>query len=196
MERLNFQKKAAKYLGDPEGGLYNTNTFTGHSLKCTFVRGTPMLSDLNSKDLIARGSDFSFREDYQILPVIEWNTNAIQEIGLGMMGLGSFDVTAMFSLRLNDQLPSARTIPFETEFTIYEERGQEQVDAGLIMNALYGGFFALRGHSWTPNALIIERLTGNYRWRERGKELKMKNPSAIYPGPAEEVTLGDPRIGG
>lgn len=71
MERLNFQKKAAKYLGDPNGDLYNTQTFTGHSLKCTFVRGNPLLSDLTPKDLIARGSDFSFREDYQKLPVIE-----------------------------------------------------------------------------------------------------------------------------
>lgn len=190
-ERLSFSKKAAHFDGDIHSSIYN-GSYNGGALKCTFVRGVPLASDLDSKNMIARGSDFSYRESYQILPVIEWNTRFVQEIVLGQMDLGSFDVRAVFSARFNDQMPHVKTIAYERDFTIIEEEAEDEANSGLVLNAFYGGLFQTRGHSWSPQGLAVDTISGVYRYRLAGKEYKLKNPASLYFDAVHEVDLSAP----
>ena len=188
MNKITFNRQAAKYLGDKNANVYNQH-YAGNSLKCTFLRGTPLPSDIDPKNLIARGSDFSFRESYQLLPVIEWNTYFVQELVMGMQEMGNFEVRALFSFRLNDSLPHVKVLAWELDNTILEAVGDEHPNAGMVLNAFYGQRFGTRGHAWTPTGLVSDNISGLYRYRLPGKEYRLKNPSSKYPGDVKEVAL-------
>lgn len=190
MAKISFERKAAHYEGDITAGVYN-QTFAGNSLEVLFVRGTPLPSDVNPKNMIGRGADFSFRESYQILPVIEWNTYFVQELVLGMQEMGNFEVKAIFNLYLNDQLPSVRTLAWELDNTIIEAIGDDHANHGMVLNAFYGQRWGSRSHGWSPQGLVNENISGLYRYRLSGKEWKLRNASAIYPGEVREVNLAD-----
>lgn len=188
MARLTFNKKAAKYLGSPEDGHYNQSV-AGNALKVTFAKNVPTPADISAGNVIARGQNFDYRENYQILPVVEWDTYFIQEIVLGMQELGTFGVQAMFSLRLNDAMPHVKTLPFESEMLIIQAYGRDSLNAGEVTNTWWGSRFSGRSSSQTPNGILMDNISGVYRYRLPGKEWKLANPSAVYPGNVQEVDL-------
>ena len=188
--KISFERKAAHYEGDISSGVYN-QSYSGNSLECLFVRGTPLPSDVNPKNMIGRGSNFSFRESYQLLPVLEWNTYFVQELVIGMQEMGSFEVAAIFNLAFNDQMPSVRTIAWELDNTIIEAVGDDHANHGLVLNAFYGQRWGSRSHGWSPSGLVSENMSGLYRYRLSGKEWKLRNSSAVYPGAVKEVDLSD-----
>lgn len=191
--KIRFERKAAFYGGDIQAANYN-NTYSGNALECLFVRGTPLPSDVNPKNMIGRGSDFSYRESYQIMPVIEWNTYFVQELVLGMQEMGSFEVKAIFNLYLNDQMPTVRTLAWELDNTIIEAIGDDHPQHGLVLNAFYGQRFGSRSHGWSPQGLVNENISGMYRYRLSGKEWKLRNAGSPYPGDVKEVDLGEGTI--
>lgn len=187
-KRITFSRTAGFYTGNKDAREY-TQSYAGNALAVLFLRGTPLPSDLDPKNLIARGSDFSYRESYQLLPVIEWNTYFIQELVIGMQEMGNFEVRAVFNLRLNDALPSVKTLAWELDNTVLEHVGDEHPNSGIVVNAFYGQRFGSRGHAWTPTGLLTDTISGLYRYRLPGKEYKLKNPSSKYPAPVKEVSL-------
>lgn len=188
MPKITFDRKAAHFDGDISSGVYN-QSYVGNALECLFVRGTPLPSDVNSKNMIGRGSDFSFRESYQIVPVIEWNTYFVQELVLGMQEMGNFEVKAVFNLAFNDQMPSVRTLAWELDNTIIEAVGDDHPNHGLVLNAFYGQRWGSRSHGWSPQGLVNDNVSGLYRYRLSGKEWKLRNVGAVYPGEVSEVDL-------
>lgn len=190
MSKIKFDRKAGHFNGDVGSGVYN-QSYAGNALQCLFVRGTPLPSDVNPKNMIGRGADFSFRESYQLMPVIEWNTYFVQELILGMQEMGNFEVKAIFTLAYNDQMPTVKTLAWELDNTIIEAVGDDHPNHGMVLNAFYGQRWGSRSHGWSPQGLVNENISGLYRYRLPGKEWKLRNSSAIYPGEVVEVNLED-----
>jgi len=189
MARISFNKKGTKYDGDIKNGIYN-QSYAGNALSVLFTRTVAIPSDVDPKNIIARGQNFNWNETYQILPVLEWDTYFYQEIVLGMQDMGSFDVALMFTLRLNDSLPTVRTLAWETEMQILQNVGQDHPQAGLVLNVWYGGRFVGRGGTMSPNGLYMDSVRGIYRYRLSGKDWKYLNADSYYPGVVSEVEMG------
>lgn len=186
--RVSFNQTGAKFVGDPNNDTY-LKSFAGNALSVKFGRGISIPSDLTPDSLIARGQNYNYRESYQFHPVLEWDTYFIQEIVLGLQELGTFDVQTMFHLRLNDALPTVRTLPYETEMQIIQSVGRDHPQAGLVMNVWYGARFTGRGSGMSPTGLVIDNIPGVYRYRLTGKDWKLQNPDALYPGNVQEVNM-------
>lgn len=194
MRRITFNRKGSKFTGDKDGGLYN-RAHGGHSLSVLFSRTVSVASDVDSKNIIARGQNFNYSENYQIWPVFEWDTNFIQETVIGMQDMGSFDVQIMYTLRNNDSLPTVRTLPYESEMQIFQSKGQDQPEYGMVFNSWIGARFVGRGSGMSPNGIVMDSVRGIYRYRLTGKDFKLLNPATKYPGGVEEVDLVDTGVG-
>jgi len=190
MPRISFNRKAAAFLGDINNAHYN-QSFAGNALKITITKNVALPSDVDFKNVVARGQNFDYSETYQILPVLEWDTYFIQEIVLGMQEMGTFSIAAMFTLRLNDSLPNVKSLPFESEMQALQTVGQDSPNHGEVLNSWWGCRFVGRSSSQTPNGIVMDNIRGVYRYRLPGKEWKLINPSAIYPGDTKEVSLDD-----
>jgi hypothetical protein len=186
--KITFNRKGSYYKGDINHPTY-TKSFVGNALKVLFTRGVSLPSDVDPKNLVARGQNFNYQENYQILPVLEWDTYFIQELLLGMQEMGSFDCQAMYTLRLNDSLPTVKTLAWETELTLIQSAGQDTPTPGMVLNSWYGARFAGRGSTMSPNGIVMESLRGMYRYRLTGKDWKLMNPMAFYPGDVSEVDM-------
>jgi len=190
--RISFNRKGSQLQGyDPakELPVYG-QSYVGNALKILIARGTALTSDVDPRNIIARGQNFNYTENYQLLPVIEWDTYFIQELLLGMQEMGSFDCQAMFSLRLNDALPSVKTLAWETELTGIESVGQDHPQAGMVLNSFWGMRFSGNGSNLSPTGIVMISIRGMYRYRLTGKDWKMSNPKALYPYMVNEVNMG------
>lgn len=195
MARISFNRKGTKYTGEisPEKNPIYNQAYVGNAFKVLFQKNLALPSDVDAKNVIARGQNYNYQENYQLLPVMEWDVYFIQELLLGMQEMGSFDCSAMFTLRLNDSLPTVRTLAWEPDMTVIQSIGQDHPLYGLVTNAWYGARFSGRGSTMSPNGVIMENIRGMYRYRLAGKDWALMNPSTtpgVYSGKVSEVDMG------
>lgn len=187
--RYTFNKTGALYKGDPNATDYNCS-YAGNAMKVLFTRTEAIITDITPSNLIARGQNFDYSENYQILPVMEWNTYFIQETVLGLQEMGTFNVQVNFTLRTNDSLPTVRTLPFEKEMVVYEMAGDDAPHSGMVVNVWFGARFVGRGGGQTVNGILMDSIRGIYRYRLTGKDWKLLAPTdTYYPGDVQLVNM-------
>jgi len=189
--RYSFNQKGSLYKGKKDGYIYN-QAYAGNAAKVLFGRGIGIPSDLDPNNIISRGQNYNWRENFQIYPVLEWDTYFSQESVIGMQDMGSGDVGTFYTLRNIDSLPAVRTLPFEAEIQAVQSLGQDHKQKGLVLNAWYGVRFINLGSSQPLNGLLTLNIGIIYRFRLNGKDWKLQTPTAYYPGNVEEVDMNGP----
>lgn len=186
---LTFNRKGVKSGADPNGQIYNQR-YNGNSPKVLVSRNVAIPSDIDPSNIIAQGRNFNWSEDFQITPVLEWDTYFSQESVIGMQGMGTWSVGSYYNLRLADSMPTVRTLPFEGEMQIIEQLGREHRNSGIVMNAFFGVRITRNGSGQDVNGLMMWDISGIYRYRMNPKEWKLQNPISLYPGEVSEVDYG------
>lgn len=187
-----FNRKGSKFNGNKDGFIYN-QAYAGNSLTVNFGRGIGIPSDIDSKNIVSRGQNFNWRESFQIYPVLEWNTYFSQESVIGMQDMGSGDVGTFYTLRNMDSMPTVRTLPWENEMQAVQSTGVDHKQPGLVLNAWYGVRFVNLGSSQPLNGLATLNMGIIYRFRLSGKDWKLQNSNAYYPGEVTEFGYDDAR---
>lgn len=185
--RYTFNSTGSRYLGDKDDPIFN-QAYAGNAMKVLFSRVFALPTDIDKRNIICRGQNMNWREQFQIMAVLEWDTYFSQESVIGMQDMGSGDVGTIFTLRINDSLPTVRSLPWEGEMIAVQSTGQDHPQAGLVTNAMYGLRFTNLGSGQSVNGLVSYSIGFSYRFRLTGKDWKLANPSAYYPGPVDEVS--------
>jgi hypothetical protein len=180
-ERLSFKNSGSKYLGDKKNPAYN-QTFSGNSLNLILQKNHVLPTDIDADNLIARGASFDWSENYNILPVIEYNTYFVQEQVVGLHELGKGTLGTFEVLRVGDALPSAKTLAYESEITMLEVVGDDHPQKGTVLNVWYGVRVIGQSGAFNPQTLASRQVNLTYRYRLPGKEYKALVNDARYPG--------------
>jgi hypothetical protein len=187
---LTFNRKGAKSGVNLDNRVYNQR-YSGNAPKILISRNIAIPSDVDPGNIIAQGRNMSWSEDYQITPVIEWDTYFSQESVIGMQGMGSWSIGSYYTLRLADSLPTIRSLPFEGEMQMIQQLGKEHPNSGIVLNAWFGVRITRQGSGQDVNGLMMQDVSGIFRYRMSPKEWKLQNPISLYPGDVKEVEYGD-----
>jgi hypothetical protein len=180
-EKISFGGTGSKYNGDKSHPGYN-QTFSGNSLNLILQKNHALPTDIDTDNIIARGASFDWSENYNILPVIEYNTYFIQEQVVGLHELGKGTLATFEVLRIGDSLPNAKTLPYDSEITMLEVVGDDHPAKGTVLNVFYGVRITGQSGGFNPNALASRHVNLSYRYRLPGKEYKALVNDAKYPG--------------
>ncbi len=180
-ERITFSRLGTKYEGDRNAPLYN-KTYSGNSLNMIFLKNHRLPTDIDPANFIGRGASFNWSETYNIMPVVEYNTYFIQEQVIGLQELGRGGLDTFEILHIGDNLPSVKTLAFESEITALEVVGEDHPQHGTVLNAFYGCLVTQQSGSFNPTALAQRSFSISYRYRLPGKDYKALVPSSNYPG--------------
>lgn len=180
-EKVTFSSTGTKYTGDKNANVYN-RVWSGNSLNLVFQKNHLLPIDIDPHNLVARGANFDWSENYNILAVVEYNTYHIQEQVLGLQELGRGSVSTFEFLRLGDNMPNVKTLAHESEITVLEVVGDQHPQRGMVLNVFYGVRIVAQAGGFTPTSIASRNINITYRYRLPGKDYKALVKDAKYPG--------------
>lgn len=183
-EKVRFSNTGTKFTGEKNSNLYN-RVWSGNSLNLIFQKNHLLPIDIDPQNIIARGANFDWQENYNILPVVEYNEYFIQEQVIGLQELGKGSVSTWEILRINDNLPSVKTLAHESEMTVLEVVGDQHPQRGLVLNVFYGVRIIGQSGGFSPTGLAGRNVSLTYRYRLPGKDYKALVKDAKYAGGVE-----------
>ena len=118
--------------------------YNGTALKCIIVRGVQPGQAVSAKNIAARAVNFSYNVATPVTQADEINTPFVKETNHGRQEIvtGRFD--SVFTLEVNDQMPSFQTLRTDEEYTILEVSGDDHpltdqiTKTPTILNAFTG----------------------------------------------------------
>lgn len=187
-ERITFNRTGVKYTGSITNPVYN-QVYSGNSLNLIIQKNRQLPIDVEPDNVIGRGASFDWNESYNILPVVEYNTYFIQEQVIGMQDLGRGSIGTFEILRIGDNLPTVKTLPHESEMTIFEQVGDDHPNKGMVLNVFFGCRFTGQSGGFNPTGIVGRNASLSYRYRLTGKDYKAISGSSPYPGGVEIKSL-------
>lgn len=160
------------------GNISNSDVYykalSGSQLECLVLDS----SATPATNLVARGTGFSFNENYQQTPVLEWAQRKSLEIVTGLMPPGQIQIATLFFMNLNDNMPTVRELVNLTELSVMVRIAlhEDPKLQGLVLDVFQGVKIGGQSGNWNAQSLYLRNAQLIYRERLTGLQWLQANP--------------------
>jgi len=125
--------------------------------------------------VVGRGSNFTWREEYELYPVDEYGVNGVNEIAQGRMKAGTGSIATYYIYDQQNELPSRASFLHQT-FTILEVSTE---DDNKVLNLFKGVRFSSVGGE--AGSTDVYKVNAEVMYTDRLKPSELEDAQQSYP---------------
>lgn len=166
--------------------------FTGSALKGILIRGeVEPGKPIQTDNILARAANITYNSPYSFTQADEINTTYVKETNMSRQELITLTAASVWTLRVNDQMPTWDTLRSMLEMTFFEVTGDDHPltdeEGPVILNVITGLRIVNTGSATVVNQQKILNINMIGRQGYTGAAWKLIDQSAKYPA---EVVAG------
>lgn len=127
--------------------------------------------DKDGNKVIGRGTNISWQDQFDILPVEEWAVDGIDEFVPGKMR-GSGTIGTLFIAKVQDDLPKRSNFITAGPFAMQIEVAEGRPNAGTILAQFEEVWFNVVGGSFSATGLAAQNVNFVYGKRIPGEDIQ------------------------
>ncbi len=135
---------------------------------------TIIILDEQDQRVLGRGSNFSWKEEYELYPVDEYGINGINEIAQGRMKAGTGTIATYYIYNQQNTLPSRQSFLHKT-YTILEVSTE---DDSLVLNMFKGVRFSSLGGE--AGATDLYKVNAEVMYTDRLNPAELEDGQKAY----------------
>ena len=163
-------------------------SMNGSALNVLILNTKPVDGKVLPSSILGRGSYFNYTRRFSVSETEELNTTCTQETNYGKELVGNGRITTIFTLKNNDQFPSADSIRSADELLILEITGDDNVmndptavNPFVVVNAFIGARITGESSSDQVSQTKMQDVDFLFRRKLSGAQWKALYADAVYP---------------